>query len=156
MNQMRFGFSVLGTFFKLGLQPDVITFSTIIHGFVLDNQVHEAVRVFTFTKMVEGCLCMPNVVVCNTLIKGFCKIGNNSFAIQLLRNMEERGFNPDTVSYSTIIDSLAKGTLIDEALKLLAEMIRRGIAPDVVTYTSLIQGLCNIGRCKQATRLLNR
>ncbi|KAL6211957.1 hypothetical protein ACLB2K_017180 [Fragaria x ananassa] len=47
LNRMGFGLSVLGKFFKLGLQPDVITFAILIHGFVLDNQVPEAARIFT-------------------------------------------------------------------------------------------------------------
>ncbi|KAL6200592.1 hypothetical protein ACLB2K_030373 [Fragaria x ananassa] len=52
LNKMRFGFSVLGKFFKLVLQPTVITFNTLIHGFVLDNQVPQAARVFS--KMLKG------------------------------------------------------------------------------------------------------
>ncbi|PRQ34778.1 putative metalloenzyme, LuxS/M16 peptidase, tetratricopeptide-like helical domain-containing protein [Rosa chinensis] len=154
LNQMGFGLSVLGTFFKLGLQPDVVTFTTLINGFVLHNQVPEAARIFT--KMLETGHCKPNVVTFNTLMKGFCMRGDNTAAIQLLGKMEEeRGCEPNVVSYSTIIDSLCKDTLIDEAFNLFAEMISRGITPDVVTYTSLIHGVCKLGQWKQATRLLD-
>ncbi|KAL6204686.1 hypothetical protein ACLB2K_021953 [Fragaria x ananassa] len=63
LNQMGFSLSVLGNFFKLGLQPDVITFNTLIHGFVLEIQVAEAALIFT--KMLEGGHCKPNVVTFN-------------------------------------------------------------------------------------------
>ncbi|PRQ35049.1 putative pentatricopeptide [Rosa chinensis] len=135
LNQMGFSLSVLGSFFKWGLQPNVFTFNTLINGFVLQNRVDEAALVFR--KMVEAGHCKPDETT-------------------LIGKMEERGCEPDIFTYSTIIiHSLCKDTLIDEALTLFSEMISRGIAPDVVTYTSLIQGDCNIGHWKKATRLLN-
>ncbi|KAL6188314.1 hypothetical protein ACLB2K_039707 [Fragaria x ananassa] len=152
LNQMEYALSVLVHFFKLGLQPDVATFTTLIHGFVLQNRVSDAARLFR--KMVEGGHCQADVVTFNTLIKGFCAIGNNTTAIQLLRKMDERGCQPNRVTYSSIIHSLSKDTLLDEAKNLFLEMIGRGIAPDVFTYTSLIKGVCNIGHWKEATRLL--
>ncbi|PRQ35092.1 putative pentatricopeptide [Rosa chinensis] len=75
LNQMGFSLSVLGKLFKLGLQPNVITFSTLINGFVLHNQVPEAALIFT--KMLEAGHCKPSVFTFSTLIKGFCKMGNN-------------------------------------------------------------------------------
>ncbi|KAI5338001.1 hypothetical protein L3X38_017272 [Prunus dulcis] len=37
LNQMGFSLSVLGKFFKLGLEPNVFTFNTLINGFLLEN-----------------------------------------------------------------------------------------------------------------------
>ncbi|KAL6190700.1 hypothetical protein ACLB2K_037094 [Fragaria x ananassa] len=153
LNQMEYALSVLAHFFKLGLRITVPTFNTLIHGFVLRNRVADAARLFD--KMVVGGHCQPNVVTFSTLIKGFCAIGNNTAAIQLLGKMEANGCEPNIFTYSTIIDSLGKDTLVDQAKNLFAEMIGRGIAPNIVTYTSLIQGVCNIGNWKEATRLLN-
>ncbi|PRQ34462.1 putative pentatricopeptide [Rosa chinensis] len=50
LDQMGFSLSVLGQFFKSGLQPNVATFNTLINGFVLQNRVPEAARLFS--KMV--------------------------------------------------------------------------------------------------------
>ncbi|KAL6142811.1 hypothetical protein ACLB2K_061087 [Fragaria x ananassa] len=152
LNRMDYALSVLAHFFKLGLQPDVATLNTLIHGFVLQNRVADAARVFR--KMVVGGHCQPNTITFNTLIKGFCAIRNNTAAIQLLGKMEANGCQPDIITYSTIIDSLGKDTLVDEAKNLFSEMVGRGIAPNLVTYNSLIQGVCNLGRWKEATRLL--
>ncbi|KAM5583621.1 hypothetical protein ABKV19_003485 [Rosa sericea] len=95
------------------------------------------------------------MVTFNTLVKGFCMMGNNTAAIQLLRKMEGNGCEPNIVSYSTIIDSLGKDTLVVDAMNLFSEMIRRRIAPDLVTYNSLINGVCKLGKWKEGTRLLN-
>ncbi|KAL6203493.1 hypothetical protein ACLB2K_027193 [Fragaria x ananassa] len=145
--------SVLGQFFKLGLQPDVAAYNTLINGFVLKNRIQEATGIFS--KMLLGGHCVPNMVSFSTILKGLCRKGDNRAAIQFLRKIEERGCQPNVVSYSTIIDSLCKETLVVDAMNLFSEMISRGIAPDVVTYTSVIQGVCDIVQWQEATKLLN-
>ncbi|KAL6203490.1 hypothetical protein ACLB2K_027190 [Fragaria x ananassa] len=153
LNQMGFGLSVLGHFFKLGLRPDVVAYNTLINGFVLKNRIQEAAGIFS--KMLQGGHCVPSVLTFSTIIKGLCRRGDNNAAIQLLRKMDERGCEANLVIYSTIIDGLCKDTLVVDAMNLFSEMISRGIAPNVVTYTSLIQGVCDIGQWQEATRLLN-
>ncbi|KAM1553562.1 hypothetical protein EV2_006552 [Malus domestica] len=122
LNQMGFGLSVLGKFFKLGFEPDAATFNTLIHGFLLEDRVAEAAGLFK--KMMESGNCKPNVITFGTLVKGLCMKGNNNAAIQLLKKMEEGGCRPDLVVYSTIIDSLCKDTLLVDALNIFSEMVR--------------------------------
>ncbi|KAK9937967.1 hypothetical protein M0R45_014730 [Rubus argutus] len=57
LKQMGFSLSVLGQFFKLGLEPDVTTFNTLINGFIIENRVAEAAGIFS--KMVERGHCEP-------------------------------------------------------------------------------------------------
>ncbi|KAM5583847.1 leucine--tRNA ligase, cytoplasmic-like [Rosa sericea] len=89
---MGFGLSVLATFFKLGFEPNVRTFSTLINGFLLAGRVAEATAIFR--KMVDGGNCKPDAVTFGTLIKGLCIKGNNGGALQLLRKME---LSPDSL-----------------------------------------------------------
>ncbi|XP_004295763.1 PREDICTED: pentatricopeptide repeat-containing protein At1g62680, mitochondrial-like [Fragaria vesca subsp. vesca] len=132
LNQMEYALSVLAHFFKLGLQPDNATSNTLINGFVLRNRVADAARVFR--KMVVGGYCQPDAITFNTLIKGYCAMGNNTAAVHLLRHVEANGFQPNIITFTTIIDSLGKDTLVDEALNLSSEMVGIGIVPDVITY----------------------
>ncbi|PQM32603.1 pentatricopeptide repeat-containing protein [Prunus yedoensis var. nudiflora] len=125
LNQMGFSLSVLGKFFKLGLELDVCTFTTLINGFLLENRVAEAATLLH--KMMREGNCQPNVVTFNTLVKGFCMRGNNRAAIQLLRKMEEGVCKPGLVVYNTIIDSLCKDRLVVDALNLFSEMMCKGI-----------------------------
>ncbi|CAL8161648.1 unnamed protein product [Prunus armeniaca] len=151
LNQMDASFSVLALFFKLGLQPDVTTFNTLIRGLGLDNRVHEAaslVRKMAF--FGEG--CKPNVITFGTLIDASCKLGQNGRAIQLLRLMEKYDCQPNVVVYSTIIDSLCKDQLVAEAFKLFSEMESKCIPPNIVTYTSLFLGLCKSCPLTEATQ----
>ena len=135
----------------LGIMPDVSTLSIMINCFIQLNQMGCGFSVFG--KLLKLGF-EPNAKTMTTLIKGLCKMGNTSGAIQLLRKMEGV-CKPDVVTFNTIIDSFCKDGLITEALNLFSEMINKGIPPNVVTYSSLIHGACNLGRWKDATRLLN-
>jgi pentatricopeptide repeat protein len=86
---MGFSLSVLGKFFKCGLEPNVTTLDTLINSFLLPDRVAEATAIFR--KMVEGGYCKPDVVTFNTLIKGLCMKSKNTAALQLLRKMEQSG-----------------------------------------------------------------
>ncbi|KAJ9556749.1 hypothetical protein OSB04_011363 [Centaurea solstitialis] len=147
------GFAIVACGFKRGVVPDVCTFNTLLNGFILEDRVHEAERLFK--KLIKWKLCIPNVVMYNTMIKGLCKLGINDTAIALLKLMNERGCKPDVMTYNTIIDSLCKDEMVHDALKLFNVMIlHKGILPDVVTYNSLIRGLCNSGRWDDASKML--
>lgn len=58
-----------------------------------------------------------------TMIKGLCKVSQNSIAIGLLRMMEERGCRPNAIKYNTLIDSLFNDEKPDDTLKLFKEMV---------------------------------
>ncbi|XP_048424977.1 pentatricopeptide repeat-containing protein At1g12620-like [Pyrus x bretschneideri] len=150
---MGFGFSILGKFFRLGFEPIVTTFNTLINDFIREHKEVDAAALFN--EMMEGGICKPDVVTFNVLANGYCLKGNNTGPIQLLKKMEESDYRPDIVVYNTIIHSLCKDTLVVDALNLFSEMTSKGIAPNVITYTSFIHGFCKVGNWKEATRLLN-
>ncbi|XP_028082902.1 putative pentatricopeptide repeat-containing protein At1g12700, mitochondrial isoform X1 [Camellia sinensis] len=152
LNQVHFGFSLLGSLFKRGFTPDGTTFNTLINGLILEDKTPEAVELFK--KLITTRDIEPDVIMYGTIVNGLCRTGNTVRAVSLLRMMEEGSGKPDTVVYNTIIDSLCKDRMVDDAVKLFTEMNEKGIFPDVVTYTSLIHGLCNFGRWEEATEML--
>ncbi|KAF5940734.1 hypothetical protein HYC85_021901 [Camellia sinensis] len=152
LNQVDFGFSLLGTLFKRGYTPNVTTFKTLLNGLILDDKTPEAVELFK--KLMRTREIEPGVVMYGTIVNGLCRTGNTIRAVSLLRIMEKGSCKPDTVVYNTIIDSLCKDRMVDDATKLFSKMDEKGIFPDVVTYTSLIHGLCNFGQRKEATEML--
>ncbi|KAL6200149.1 hypothetical protein ACLB2K_029931 [Fragaria x ananassa] len=56
LNQMGFGLSVLGTFFKLGFEPDVTTFRTLLNGFNFSSTVESRYKadLVTFNRLLEA------------------------------------------------------------------------------------------------------
>jgi pentatricopeptide repeat protein len=66
----------------------------------------------------------PNVVTYNTLIGGFCKVGNCKEAIKLFKQMKDSGRVPDSITY-TLMDGLCKECTPQEANSVLQEFFKK-------------------------------
>ncbi|KAL2932086.1 hypothetical protein RDABS01_037496 [Bienertia sinuspersici] len=78
------GFSILASFIKLGHQPDIATFNTLMVSSMdvktIDNLLGKALSLFSKMK-TKG--IPPDVVTYNTLIRGMCILGKRKDARQL-------------------------------------------------------------------------
>lgn len=153
--------------------PDVITWTAIISGYIKCGMVREARRLFdridakknvvTWTAMISGCLrnkClfqaeklfneMPerNVVSWNTMIDGYVRNDRIDFALGLFDRMPER----NVVSWNTVINALAKCGKIEAAQRLFDEMPEK----DVISWTAMVGGVAKFGRVDEARRLFDR
>ncbi|KAL2941228.1 hypothetical protein RDABS01_029578 [Bienertia sinuspersici] len=113
------GFSILASI-KLGYQPYIVTFNTLINGLCHSNNLDGAVKLLD--KVVKLGL-NPEIYTYGTMFKGLCRTRNHTGALKLLRIMESHGHcMPNVVIYSTIIDCLCKDNLLGKALNLFSEM----------------------------------
>ncbi|CAI9773916.1 unnamed protein product [Fraxinus pennsylvanica] len=99
--------------------------------------------------MALNCYCY------NAAIHGFCNIGEPEIAMQVLTEMKSCGINPDTHSYSILVEGFCRrGNIergdIDIANKLLEEMINNKLAPNASSYESLIHGYSKNGSSEKA------
>ncbi|GAV89090.1 PPR domain-containing protein/PPR_1 domain-containing protein/PPR_2 domain-containing protein, partial [Cephalotus follicularis] len=140
-----------------------LAFSLLINGLCIRGRLLQAVRLFgacipsapsaQIISPLEG--VEPDAFSYNTIVNGLCKIGNTNAAIKLFKKMEQRGVELDLVTYNAIIDSLCKDKVIADTFNLFSELKNIAISPNCVTYSSLIHGVCNLGKWKEATKLLN-
>ncbi|KAM7522724.1 hypothetical protein LguiA_012626 [Lonicera macranthoides] len=156
LNQVDLGFALLGSIFKHGFVPHVVTFNTLMKGLFAQGKSSEAEKLFK--KLLSEKLIEPDVFTYGTVINGLCKSGNTLAAIEFLKTLEKHNFEANIVlsSYNAIIDSLCKDRMVSDARNLFDEMIEKGISPDVVTYTSLIHGLFNLGLWEEVNKLLRQ
>jgi len=73
---------------------------------------------------------------------------------RFLQTLIKRGYIPDVVLYSVIIDGFVKALKLQEALRLYHKMLHEGINPNLFTYTSLINGLSRDDRLPEAMELM--
>ena len=85
-NHVDLGFSVMSKIIKLGFQPDIVTFSTLINGLCTVGKAAQAME-FLYDFVARG--YQPNVHTYTTIINGLCKIGETTVASGLLKKMEE-------------------------------------------------------------------
>ncbi|XP_047978563.1 pentatricopeptide repeat-containing protein At1g62910-like isoform X2 [Salvia hispanica] len=149
-----FGFAILGSFFKRGYKPDVVTFTTLIKGLLLVRRIPEAAKLCW--RLSAEQLCNPDERTYSVMINGLCKAGGIHEALELLSRLEKGNCKLDVYAYNIVIDGLCKNRKVDDALQLFSTLGDKGISPDVVTYNSIIEGLCNHSRGKEAEDMLRK
>ena len=85
------------------------------------------------------------------IIKGYTKQiheqgrrGQWEKALNSLRDMQQRGLEPNEITYNALIGACKYGRNVEKAMELFAEMQQRGLEPNVITYTALISA-CDKG-----------
>ncbi|KAF2310008.1 hypothetical protein GH714_006160 [Hevea brasiliensis] len=95
-------------------------------------------------------------VAWNTVISGYCQIGEIEEAQRLFDAMYEEGIKPCLVTWNTLIAGYNQIGFCDVAMELMKKMESFGINPDVVTWTSMISGFAQNNRKNKALDLLNK
>ncbi|XVE84521.1 hypothetical protein DITRI_Ditri17bG0020400 [Diplodiscus trichospermus] len=147
LNQVGFRFSILGKRLKLGIDPTIVTFSTLINGFCTQSKVAQAVSLFDET-IQKGLLF-------RMILNGLCKTRDIDRAIKLFRMMEERGLQPNIVAYNTLIDCLCKDKRLTEVFDLFSKEKDKGLSPTTTTYNCLIHAMCILGKEMDAKKFLD-
>ncbi|KAK2445212.1 Pentatricopeptide repeat (PPR) superfamily protein [Trifolium repens] len=137
---------------KFQLSPTQKSYLTIFDILVEENYVKRAIG---FYKEMREKGIPSSVVSLNILIKALCKNKETvESAFRIFREMPNRGCQPDSYTYGTLINGLCKLGQISQAKELLDEMEEKGLLPSVVSYTSLIHGLCQSNNLDGAIELL--
>ena len=91
---------------KKGLNPDVITYSTLIECFGKTNKVEMACRLFDEMLSVG---CYPSIVTYSILLDCLEKYGKVEEAFKLYSTLKQQGLTPDAITYS-VLERLESGT----------------------------------------------
>lgn len=110
-------------------------------------------------KDVEGAVALlkewasrvpPNTVMYSIIIKGFATSRQASRALDMFKEMCERGLRFNVVVYNALIDSQARVGAMDEVSNLVESMKSNGCVPDNITYSTIVKGYCVQGDVDKA------
>ncbi|KAK8523471.1 hypothetical protein V6N12_047991 [Hibiscus sabdariffa] len=148
ISQIGCGFLVLGKMMKLCVEPNVVTFSTLINGLsytaIIDclcKKLYLKDALSLFSKLKEKTI-RPNTITYNCLIKASLGLDQQQVAKRLLDEMEDNKILLDVVTYSILVDWLCKKERLDEAKKIMDTIRKRGIEPGIVIYNNLLAVYC--------------
>ncbi|XP_078431072.1 uncharacterized protein LOC144702921 [Wolffia australiana] len=107
-------------------------------------------------RAMKSSLISPNRYTFNVLVHAVCRspeAGELELGA-LMAEMEAAGFDPDVVTYNTLISGLCRRGKTEEAMELLEKMESRGLEPDQITYSAMIVGLARRSRSRTRDSLL--
>lgn len=125
---------------------NVETFCIIMRKYARARKIDEAL--YTFNVMEKYGLSQ-NLVAFNGILSALCKSRNVRKAQEIFDKTKDR-FEPDSKSYSILIDGWGKEPNLPRAREIFREMVDVGIKPDVVTYGIMVDVLCKAGRVDEA------
>ncbi|KAF3960067.1 hypothetical protein CMV_015180, partial [Castanea mollissima] len=98
----------------------------------------------------------PNIYTLNTMVNGYCKLGNVVEAELYLSKILQAGLNPDTFTYTSLILGHCRNKDVDRAYRVFNLMPQKGCRRNEVSYTNLIHGLCEATRVDDALELFSQ
>merc|ERR1719262_229063 len=135
------------------LEPDDVTFGTLLDMCIADNDMNAANEVVDL--LVRGDRPV-DTVMCTLFIKGLVRAQKLPKAVELYEEMKRRnseGTRPDIVTYSVLIKAFVDSHDLERALLLVEDMTAAGHSPDDIIFTHLIEGCRYVGNHALGKRL---
>nr|CAB3448783.1 unnamed protein product [Digitaria exilis] len=99
-----------------GVQPNIVTYANIIHGYSTLGQWKEAFRL----QEVK-----PDVVTYGTLVAAFCRMGRLDDAMDIFIDMTDQGVPPNEAAYRCLIQGFCTYGGLVKVEELVSEMIKK-------------------------------
>jgi pentatricopeptide repeat protein len=130
---------------SFNLQPDDVTFGTLLDMCIADNDMKAANEIVDL--LVRGDRPV-DTVMCTLFIKGFVRAQKLPKAVELYEEMKRRnseGSRPDIVTYSVLIKAYVDTHDLERALLLVEDLTAAGHTPDDIILTHLLEGCRYVG-----------
>lgn len=127
---------------KLGVKPDVITYTTLISAFYKDNRPEIGNGLWNLM-VRKG--CFPNLATFNVRIQHLVNKRRSWQANKLMGLMQRFGIEPDEVTYNLVIKGFCRSGHLDMAKKVYSAMLGRRFMPNQKIYQTMIHYLCQEG-----------
>ncbi|KAJ1400355.1 Tetratricopeptide-like helical domain superfamily [Sesbania bispinosa] len=126
-----------------GVEPDNVTFSTIISCARMCYLPNKAVEWF---EKMPSFGCEPDDVTYSAMIDAYGRAGNIDMALNLYDRARTEKWRIDPVTFSTLIKMYGMAGNYDGCLNVYEEMKALGVKPNLVIYNTLLDAM---GRAKR-------
>merc|ERR1719331_2982272 len=120
------------------VDPDIITYSTLVKGFCLSGDVDRAFRVLE--EMKSDGKFAPDEIMYNSLLDGCAKLHRVEDVQSLLEDMQDNGVNPSNYTLSILVKLFGRTRRLNQAFKTVEQIsAKNGLRPNIHVYTCLMQ-----------------
>jgi pentatricopeptide repeat protein len=140
--QMAKAPGLLDDMFQRGIEPNLITYSSILKGYCQDNNLDRALDLLEHMKQASQ--FKPDEVTYNTLLDGCARQGLYDRGMLLLEEMEAAGVRPTNFTLSILVKLANRGKRLERCFELTEEISTKyKFSPNVHVYNNLIQACVN-------------
>lgn len=137
---------------KHKFEPDVVVYTSLVHGWCRAGNISEAERVFHEMKENE---INPNVYTYTIVIDALCRSGQITRAHDVFAEMLDKGIKPNSITYNNLMRVHVKAGRTEKVLQVYNQMKRLSCEPDLITYNFLIESHCKDENRDEAIKVLN-
>merc|ERR1719262_1770880 len=120
------------------VEPDIITYSTIVKGYCMSGDVDKAFEVLS--EMKRDGKHAPDEILYNSLLDGCAKQHRLDDALRLLDDMQDAGVVPSNYTLSIMVKLLGRSRRLNQAFDMVETICKEnGFRPNIFVYTCLIQ-----------------
>merc|ERR1719416_46560 len=138
--------------------PTPITVGCMVEALVMNGCTQDAWELTQTLWDDEAQRPSVNTVIYSTILKGFAIARQHTKVTALYEEMKQRNISRNTITFNTILNSIARCGLMDRVPEILADMRNSEpqAVPDLVTYSTIIKGYCQSGNVDKALELLQQ
>ncbi|MCL7026920.1 hypothetical protein MKW94_016719 [Papaver nudicaule] len=136
---------------EYGCPQDLHSFNTVLDILCKSNRIEMAYHFFKVFRFKFR----ADVISYNIIANGWCLIKKTAKALEVLKEMVERGLKPSLSTYNVLLKGYFRAGQIKQAWDFFKEIKRRGCEIDVVTYTTVIHGFGIVGEIGKARKVFD-
>lgn len=133
-------------------EPDVVVYTSLVHGWFRAGNISEAERVFMEMKMAG---IKPNVYTYSIVIDALCRLGQITRAHDVFAEMLDAGCDPNSITFNNLMRVHVKAGRTEKVLQVYNQMKRLGCPADTITHNFLIETHCRDDNLDEAIKVLN-
>jgi pentatricopeptide repeat protein len=134
------------------VEPDIVTYSTIVKGYCSEGDVDRAFSVLEDMKSDDK--LAPDEIMYNSILDGCAKQHRIDDALKVLEEMRSTGIVPSNYTLSILVKVLGHARRLNQACRLVEELsAQHGFRPNVQVYTCLVQACVFNRRLERALEL---
>merc|ERR1719515_259738 len=127
---------------KQHVEPDLVTYSSLVKGYSLAGDVRRGFKVLEEMK-ASGKL-VPDEIMYNVLLDGCARETLVDEALKLLQSMQDAGIAPSNHTLSILVKLLGRAKRVKEAFKVVEDLtVKYSLRTNIQVYTCLIQACLN-------------
>ncbi|EPS67440.1 hypothetical protein M569_07334, partial [Genlisea aurea] len=141
--------NVFLTMHRHGCPQDLSSFNAMLDVLCKSKRAEKAHKLFT---ILRGRF-RADAITYNIIAYGFCLKKQTSRAVEVMKEMVERGLIPTLTTYNILLKGYFGAGQIKQGLEFFSQLKKRNVEMDAVSFTTVVHGLGVAGEIEKARKV---